>query len=335
MSIYGNPVMLGGGGGGTIISKTITANGTYNASSDNADGYNPVIVSVSGSVTVTADYQGFAYAYNALNGIFYNGTDNNQFLNFYPVQKGKAYLFCIGPTVSNRLRALLFYGKTYSDFEYYITHPASEATEVYHSDINITGASEITGDGLTRRFIVVPVDDGELVIGTSNVGVYAAPIVLCLSENAVENMGYWTIAPEAGWTYSVEFDSSTNINKCTQKGAAGVYENLYIPVALKAGKTYSFSLDYRTDGFNLAYGTTSIEFMLYPTQPSGQNLSFASSLAYCPSYLTQNASQTFTNYQFSYVCSSDMIAYLAFDLSMVADGVDAILYFKDIAITES
>lgn len=44
MSIYGNPVFLGGGGGGTIISKTITANGTYNALSDNADGYNPVIV---------------------------------------------------------------------------------------------------------------------------------------------------------------------------------------------------------------------------------------------------------------------------------------------------
>ncbi len=30
----------------TIVSKSITANGTYNASSDNADGYNPVIVNV-------------------------------------------------------------------------------------------------------------------------------------------------------------------------------------------------------------------------------------------------------------------------------------------------
>lgn len=46
MSIYGNPVALGGGGGGTIISKTITENGTYNALSDSADGYNPVIVSI-------------------------------------------------------------------------------------------------------------------------------------------------------------------------------------------------------------------------------------------------------------------------------------------------
>lgn len=38
----------GGGGGSDIVAKTITANGTYNASSDNADGYSPVTVNVSG-----------------------------------------------------------------------------------------------------------------------------------------------------------------------------------------------------------------------------------------------------------------------------------------------
>lgn len=47
------------GGGGTIVSKSITANGTYNASEDNADGYTPVTVNVpsmtligSGTLTV-------------------------------------------------------------------------------------------------------------------------------------------------------------------------------------------------------------------------------------------------------------------------------------------
>ena len=35
---------LGGGGGGTIISKTITEEGTYDASLEDADGYNPVTV---------------------------------------------------------------------------------------------------------------------------------------------------------------------------------------------------------------------------------------------------------------------------------------------------
>ena len=36
------------GGGSTLGTKTITANGTYNASSDNLDGYSQVTVNVSG-----------------------------------------------------------------------------------------------------------------------------------------------------------------------------------------------------------------------------------------------------------------------------------------------
>ena len=39
----------GGGGGSTLIEKTITVNGTYNASDDSADGYSKVTVNVSGS----------------------------------------------------------------------------------------------------------------------------------------------------------------------------------------------------------------------------------------------------------------------------------------------
>lgn len=39
---------IGGGGGSTIIPKTITANGTYSSIDDGADGYNPVTVNVSG-----------------------------------------------------------------------------------------------------------------------------------------------------------------------------------------------------------------------------------------------------------------------------------------------
>ena len=45
------------GSSSTLTTKTITANGTYNASSDNADGYSSVIVSVqpSGTTTITAN----------------------------------------------------------------------------------------------------------------------------------------------------------------------------------------------------------------------------------------------------------------------------------------
>lgn len=41
------------GGGGTIVSKSITENGTYNASSDNADGYSPVTVNVPNAFTIS------------------------------------------------------------------------------------------------------------------------------------------------------------------------------------------------------------------------------------------------------------------------------------------
>ena len=41
----------GGGGGSTLIEKTITANGTYDAEDDDADGYSSVTVNVSGGST--------------------------------------------------------------------------------------------------------------------------------------------------------------------------------------------------------------------------------------------------------------------------------------------
>ena len=45
-----NIIRIGGGGGSqaTLITKSITQNGVYNASSDNADGYSSVDVAVSG-----------------------------------------------------------------------------------------------------------------------------------------------------------------------------------------------------------------------------------------------------------------------------------------------
>ena len=40
------------GGGSTLITKSITENGTYNASADNADGYSSVSVSVPQSSSI-------------------------------------------------------------------------------------------------------------------------------------------------------------------------------------------------------------------------------------------------------------------------------------------
>lgn len=46
--------------GAVLIEKTITANGTYNAISDNADGYNSVLVQVSAGGTVNPNYEWWA-----------------------------------------------------------------------------------------------------------------------------------------------------------------------------------------------------------------------------------------------------------------------------------
>lgn len=45
-----------GGGGSTLITKSITENGTYNASSDNADGYSSVSVTVPSMFTKVGEY---------------------------------------------------------------------------------------------------------------------------------------------------------------------------------------------------------------------------------------------------------------------------------------
>ncbi len=56
-----NVIKIGGGAGGgsILISKTITQNGTYNASSDNADGYSEVTVDVAGGIVEFKNYLKF------------------------------------------------------------------------------------------------------------------------------------------------------------------------------------------------------------------------------------------------------------------------------------
>lgn len=67
---YGAGKSAGGGGGSTIITKTITANGTYSAEDDDADGYSEVTVNVSGGGSPTLYYNsasnGTLYAENTI-----------------------------------------------------------------------------------------------------------------------------------------------------------------------------------------------------------------------------------------------------------------------------
>lgn len=58
--------------GSTIVSKTITENGVYNANDDNADGYSPVTVAVSTIINTTqSDYDNLSTS-EKMNGNVYN-----------------------------------------------------------------------------------------------------------------------------------------------------------------------------------------------------------------------------------------------------------------------
>lgn len=113
MSIFGNPVMMGGPGGGeTIVPKTITANGTYNALDDNADGYDPVVVNVSGGTSAFTNVEPLHV--NVNNGYLgspsqfsYEANSPSRY-DVYPVTRGKHYLAYLGATVGNRFRSAYF-----------------------------------------------------------------------------------------------------------------------------------------------------------------------------------------------------------------------------------
>ena len=152
-----------------MVSKTITANGTYDPAADNADGYDSVVVNVPGGggayPYITADYAGLSYGYIATGGTFQSYTSKQSMLNVYDLTAG-TYCFFVGQTVSNRLRAHFYNGKSLSDFSEYIENSHAQAT-VYTCNINITGGTDLAGDQLLERIFFTTNTAGALIVGTS------------------------------------------------------------------------------------------------------------------------------------------------------------------------
>lgn len=123
-------------------------------------------------ISVPIDYQGLSYSYINANRTFWQDPDKKYWTTFIPLTSGQKVGFCIGETVSNRLRAVFFQGKVYNDFQQYVTQPASSQTQIYTGNVNIIG-TELSGDGLLKRFYYTAPSDGELVVMTSNNGTSA------------------------------------------------------------------------------------------------------------------------------------------------------------------
>lgn len=130
------------GGGGTLITKTITENGTYSAEDDDADGYSEVTVNVSGGggeiepgdVTFI-DYDGTVVASFSANevieafeenlseritpvtydyepgwvaiGKWFNEDSTNNHTDVYAVQRGHTYICKLGSVVGNAFRSII------------------------------------------------------------------------------------------------------------------------------------------------------------------------------------------------------------------------------------
>ena len=126
-------------------------------------------------ISVPIDYQGLSYGYVTIDNRPHFGqyTAKNYWTTFIPLTSGQKVGFCVGETVSNELRAGFFQGKVYSDFQQYVTQPASKQRLIYSNAIGITGASALSGDGLLKRFYYTAPSDGELIVMTSSNGTSA------------------------------------------------------------------------------------------------------------------------------------------------------------------
>lgn len=144
----------------TIISKTITVNGTYNASSDSADGYDPVTVNVPGPVLGTKSISANGTYTASVDG--YDGYSSVT----VAVSGGQATI-----TVSYDSS---FYNKTMtcSDGITTYTETTTNAGSTVFS-VNASGTWSISCDGVTRTVDVVLEYSTQMAI-TKTITVYSA-----------------------------------------------------------------------------------------------------------------------------------------------------------------
>lgn len=143
----------------------------YTVVTTNREQILPILVQdIPSLISVPIDYQGLSYSFitteNPSN--FRQQNVKNCWMTFIPLTSGETVGFCQGKNVGTKLRAGFFQGKAYSDFQQYVTQLASSVTTIYTDGVNITGSSDLSGNGLLRRFYYTAPSDGELIVMTSN-----------------------------------------------------------------------------------------------------------------------------------------------------------------------
>lgn len=169
-----------------LVTLNAVENGDYSPADYNADGFSEVSVEV--PILPTGKYQevepgffGFATAYLSLIPDFRTDSNKYQCLFIANIETAN-YVVFLPEIVSTRFRAAKWPGKTVEDFLPYLdVEGAASGQIIFEGASPITGSTELTGDGLTRRFFFTGVN-GSVVIGTSNTGQLVKPILLKIQE---------------------------------------------------------------------------------------------------------------------------------------------------------
>lgn len=107
----------------SLTTKNITANGTYNASSDNADGYSSVTVEIEGGEMIPV-FSGISYGYLGSDGKFYSSESAVNKIDVFEVASDTLNTIALLANPNkNRGRVCFFANKVYSDFSEYILNP--------------------------------------------------------------------------------------------------------------------------------------------------------------------------------------------------------------------
>lgn len=154
-----------------LISRTITANGTYRAADENADGYADVTSEVHPG-------QLFPHAYDlstgyVMNGAWIPGGDTVNYSDVYEIRAGEVYIIIFGSTVGTRFRCMF-----------------SEAdTSIAEEKVQGKSVANISNPVPYAHTIFKPPSDGFITItkdnaGTANLKTYVFGILSLIDENA-------------------------------------------------------------------------------------------------------------------------------------------------------
>lgn len=137
-----------------------------------------------------------------------------------------------------------------------------------------------------------------------------------------------TVAQEA----YICIDFNGNENTVSYKGVGG-YEYIYYPVSFKANRRYVFSITFKTK--NLSYSTYS--------QPHSPFISVSKDLStdvYATQYrvalvstvMNSTPDTEYATYSLTYDSFEEFEGYAVFDTGNITDGMNGVLYIKDISL---